>query len=232
MPRSDRRAEAVAALRGRLGHDFADPELLERALTHSSVHGAKAGNNQVMEFLGDRVLSLLVADALVALGPQWREGDLSRRQVALVSGPSCARVARDLAVGPALRLEGSHAKQGGRENDRILGDAMEAIVAAVYLDGGLEAARTLFEMAWGDLMATAIGDLQIDAKTRLNEWAMAQGFKPPTYETVGKVGSQHAPTFTVEVRAGQLPPMSATGASVRAAEQSAAEALLSRENPQ
>ena len=227
----DRRAEAVAGLRRRIGHDFADPELLERALTHSSVgHGAKVANNQVMEFLGDRVLSLLVAEALVELGPQWREGDLSRRQVALVSGPSCARVARDLEVGPALRLEGSHSKQGGRTNDRLLGDAMEAIVAAVYLDGGLDAARGLFKSAWKDLLDEAVGELRIDAKSRLNEWAMARGYKPPTYSTVGRMGSEHAPTFTIEVTAGDLPPASAIGASVRAAEQSAAEALLARED--
>ncbi len=226
----DRRGDAVAALRRRIGHDFADPELLERALTHPSVHGAKARNNQVLEFLGDRVLSLLVAEALVEHGPHWREGDLSRRQVALVSGPSCARVARDLDVGPALRLEGSHAKQGGRTNDRILGDAMEAIVAAVYLDGGLEAARGLFKSAWTELLEEAVGELRIDAKSRLNEWAMARGYKPPTYATVGRVGSEHAPTFTVEVIAGDLPPASAIGASVRLAEQAAAEALLLRES--
>jgi ribonuclease-3 len=226
----DKRAEAVAALRRRIGHDFADPELLERALTHPSVSGAKARNNQVLEFLGDRVLSLLVAEALVALGPQWREGDLSRRQVALVSGASCAKVARDLDVGPALRMEGSHSKQGGRTNDRILGDAMEAIVAAVYLDGGLEAARGLFNSAWKGLLDLAGGELRIDAKSRLNEWAMARGYGPPTYITVGRVGSQHAPTFTVEVVAGDLPPASAIGASVRAAEQAAAEALLQRED--
>ena len=222
----------MAALRRRIGHDFADPELLERALTHPSVQGAKMGNNQVLEFLGDRVLSLLVAEALVALGPQWREGDLSRRQVALVSGPSCAIVARDLDVGPALRLEGSHSKQGGRTNDRILGDAMEAIVAAVYLDGGLEAARGLFDRAWKDLLAGAIGELKMDAKTRLNEWSMARGYKPPTYATVGRMGSEHAPTFTVEVVAGDLAPASAIGPTVRAAEQAAAETLLVREtNP-
>ncbi len=228
----DRRAEAVAALRGRIGHDFSDPALLEQALTHPSVHGAKVDNNQVMEFLGDRVLSLLVAEALVKLGPQWREGDLSRRQVALVSGSSCARVARDLGVGPALRLEGSHSKQGGRTNDRILGDAMEALVAAVYLDGGLEAARRLFQSAWKDLLDGAIGELKMDAKTRLNEWAMARGYRPPVYSTVGRMGSEHAPTFTVEVVAGDLAPASAIGPTVRAAEQAAAETLLVRENPQ
>ena len=225
----NKRAGAVAGLRERIGHDFADPELLERALTHPSVHGAKAQNNQVLEFLGDRVLSLLVAEALVALGPQWREGDLSRRQVALVSGTSCAKVARALDVGPALRLEGSHSRQGGRTNDRILGDAMEAIVAAVYLDGGLEAARRLFKSAWKSLLDEADGELTIDAKSRLNEWAMARGYKPPTYATVGRMGSEHAPTFTVQVVTGDLPPASAIGASVRAAEQSAAQALLTRE---
>ena len=231
MPHTDRRAEAVAALKARIGNDFANPELLERALTHPSVgHGAKVANNQVLEFLGDRVLSLLVAEALVELGPQWREGDLSRRQVALVSGASCARVARALDVGPALRLEGSHSKKGGRTNDRILGDAMEAIVAAVYLDGGLEAARRLFQTAWKDLMEDATGELKIDAKSRLNEWAMARGYQPPAYATVQRMGSQHAPTFTVEVVAGDLPAASAIGASVRAAEQGAAAALLERES--
>ncbi len=228
----NRRAEAVAALRERLGHDFADPALLERALTHPSVgHGSpKVASYEVLEFLGDRVLGLLVAEDMVRADPTWREGDLTRRHVSLVSGATCAKVARRLGVAPALRMEGSAAGLGARDNDRVLGDAMEAILAAVYLDAGLEAARSVYRSAWSELIETAMTTVTIDAKTRLNEWAGAHAIGPVTYHTVSRSGSDHAPTFEVEVKVGDLPPVSATGGAVRAAEQAAAAAFLQRED--
>jgi len=229
----NKRQDAVSQLEGRLGYAFVNPALLEQALTHPSTgHGGKAlANNQVLEFLGDRVLSLLVAEALVRAGPQWREGDLSQRQVALVSGPSCAGVARGLGVGPALRLDGSHARQGGRDNDRVLGDAMEAIMAAVYLDGGLDAARGVFERAWKDALQAAVGDISLDAKTALNQWAMARALPPPAYMMLERNGPSHAPVFTVMVRVGEDQSEPALGATVRAAEQAAARAFLASVAP-
>ncbi|MGI9168548.1 MAG: ribonuclease III domain-containing protein, partial [Caulobacteraceae bacterium] len=117
---------------------------------HASVGGGATAtpHNETLEFLGDRVLGLLAAEALVALNPAWREGGLTRRQVALVSGAACARVARRLELGAALRLAGSPTSQGGRDNDRILGDAMGMLLAAIYLDGGFGAARIAFQRAW------------------------------------------------------------------------------------
>ena len=226
----NKRLAAISALEERLGYVFTDRALLDQALTHPSVGqgSRKIANNQVLEFLGDRVLSLLVAEALVAADPQWREGELSRRQVMLVSGASCAAVARGLGIGPALRLDGS--LLGGRENDRVLGDAMEAVVAATYIDGGLTAARALFHLAWKAPLAAALQEFDVDSKTKLNEWAMARGLAAPKYTTVGRIGSPHAPTFTVQVAVEGHMPAKGIGQTIRATEQAAAEAFLAREN--
>ncbi|MDQ2859150.1 MAG: ribonuclease III [Pseudomonadota bacterium] len=227
----NRRAEAAAALEARLGHLFADRSLLERALTHASV-GDGAGrepHNETLEFLGDRVLGLLAAESLVAFNPDWREGELTRRQVALVSGATCADVARGLDLGPALRLAGSMSQQGGRGNDRILGDALEALMAAVYLDGGLDAARAVFLSAWREALIAASGEQDVEAKTALQEWAMAKGLAVPTYCVVSRVGAAHAPMFTVSVKVEGYAPESASGPALRVAEKAAARKLLARE---
>lgn len=228
----DRRAAEVKALEGRLGHVFADPALLDAALTHASVSDGsnkKILHNERLEFLGDRVLGLLAAEALVRLNPDWREGDLTRRQAALVSGKACAQVARGLSLSGALRLAGSTSNQGGRDNDRILGDAMEALMAAVYLDGGLEAARGVFELAWKDVLTGAVAETGKEPKTALQEWAMAQALPLPLYDTVSRIGPDHAPTFTVEVTVKGYAPERAVGSSLRDAEKAAARALLQRE---
>jgi ribonuclease-3 len=218
-------------LEQRLGHVFADRTLLEQALTHPSARdGAPSlAHNQVLEFLGDRVLGLVAAEALMKLGPQWREGELTRRHAALVSGRRCADVARALGVGPALRLAGADSKLGARENDRILGDAMEALMAAVYLDGGLDAARSLFDLAWKDAMSESGEAPPLDPKTALNEWAGARGLAPPRYYTQSQAGSQHAPTFSVRVDVEGHEPEVGAGLSLRAAQKAAAEAFLRRE---
>jgi len=227
----NRRAEAVAALEGRLGHVFTDRALLERALTHASVGDGtgQTPHNEILEFLGDRVLGLLAAESLVALNPDWREGELTRRQVALVSGATCAEVARGLELGPALRLAGSMSNQGGRENDRVLGDALEALMAAVYLDGGLEAARAVFVSAWREALIAAGGEQDPEAKTALQEWAMARGLPVPTYAIVSRSGAAHAPMFTVSVTVQGYRPESASGPALRGAEKAAARKLLARE---
>lgn len=227
----NRRAVAVGALEDRLGHVFADKTLLERALTHASVgDGAgKVGHNETLEFLGDRVLGLLAAETLVALNPDWREGELTRRQVALVSGETCAQVARRLGLGEALRLAGSMSTQGGRDNSRILGDALEALMAAVYLDGGLGAARAVFVSAWREALISAGGEQDAEAKTALQEWAMAKGLPVPTYTLVARAGAAHAPLFTVSVSVQGYATESASGPALRVAEKAAARKLLARE---
>ena len=140
------RLPAVEALEQRIGHSFADRDLLERALTHASVgDGArKVRHNERLEFLGDRVLNLLAAERLLALDPEAKEGVLSPRLAALVNGKACARVARRIGLAQALRLSGSASKIGARESDGVLGDACEALMAALYIDGGLDTARAFF----------------------------------------------------------------------------------------
>ncbi len=220
-----RRNEVLADLQDRIGHRFADPGLLEEAVTHASANrgGSGAAHNERLEFLGDRVLGLLAAETLVARDPSWREGELSRRLAALVSGPPCAAAAREIDLGPALRLA-----VGGRENPRILGDAMEALIAAVYLDGGLVAARRLFERAWRDALAAPAGEPPRDPKTALQEWAMAQALPLPLYRIESRAGPDHAPLFTVKVTVAGYPPATGAGGSVQAAEKTAAQELLAR----
>lgn len=225
------RVAAAAALEHRIGYAFSDRELFERALTHASVRRPliHAGDNETLEFLGDRVLGLLAAEALLKANSSWREGDLSRRHAALVSGQSCARVARRLGLGQALRLAGGATKQGGRDHGRILGDAMEALMAAVYLDGGLEAARAVFASAWSEAMAEVLGDQRKDGKTALQEWAMAQGLPLPTYTLVSRSGPPHQPMFTVRAAVAGYAETTGVAASLRSAQRVAAEAMLRRE---
>jgi ribonuclease-3 len=229
----DRRLAAIADLEARLGHSFHDRALLERALTHASVgSGArKVAHNERLEFLGDRVLGLLAADALVERRPEWREGELTRRHAGLTAGRTCAAVARELGVQPALRLAGGTTRQGGRENARILGDAMEALIAAVYLDGGLGAARAAFELAWAEPLAAALLDEGKEPKTALQEWAMARRLPLPAYREISRTGPDHAPDFLVEVSIAGHAPAQASAASLRAAEKAAAAAFLEREEP-
>ncbi|MEO8812854.1 MAG: ribonuclease III [Caulobacteraceae bacterium] len=228
----DRRAAAVAALESRLDYRFGDRELLERALTHASAGGGGPrvrAHNETLEFLGDRVLGLLAAETLFGLGPGWREGELTRRHVTLVSGAVCARVARGIDLGAALRLAGSTTSQGGRDNDRILGDAMEALIAAIYLDGGLEAARGVFHRAWSDELGAALGAEIREAKTALQEWALGKRLPTPHYLMLERSGPAHGPLFTVTVEVEGFAPARATGPSLRAAEKAAAAILLARE---
>ena len=226
------RAAAVAALVQRLGHPFADPARLERALTHASVgDGARKGgeDNERLEFLGDRVLGLLAAESLIAADPLASEGDLAPRFNALVNGATCARVARRMGLGPALRLSGAETKTGGREKDSILADACEAVMAAVFEDGGLEAARTVYRAFWAEESAVLLAPRPKDPKTRLQEWAQTGGRPLPAYRVVDRQGPEHAPVFTVEAAVDGLPPITAAGSSRQAAEKAAAQALMARE---
>lgn len=216
-----------AALEAALGHRFSDPALLERALTHSSAGEAGRPDNQRLEFLGDRVLALLTAEALLERHPAAAEGDLAPRLNALVRKETCAEIAEALSVGAHLRMARSEALSGGRRKAALLGDAMEALIGAVYLDGGLEASRAVFERHWrARLEALGEAAAPIDAKTALQEWAQARGMTPPSYRMVERAGPDHAPRFTIEAELASGAQARATGASKRAAEQTAAAELL------
>lgn len=225
------RAEAVEALQRRLGYRFQDAHLLERALTHVSAGQTadKVRHGERLEFLGDRVLGLCIAEALLERHPAAAEGELSKRLNALVSGAECAGVARRLGIGLALRMAGGETKSGLRDNDTVLGDACEAVIAAVYLDGGLEAARAVVRAEWAEGMARVERPGVLNPKSELQEWAVASRRGPPAYAVVERHGPDHAPTFTVEAVVPGLEPVRATGPSRQAAEVAAALALLKRE---
>ncbi|HEV2082749.1 MAG TPA: ribonuclease III [Brevundimonas sp.] len=236
-PRQNRRADAVRDLTARLGHAFTRPELLETALTHASVgegaerdaRGRPFADNQRQEFLGDRVLGLLVAERLMRDLPDADEGEMSSRLHALVDKAACARAAERLGVGPAMRLSPGETKQGGRRREGVLGDAMEAILAAVYLDAGLDAARAVFARAWAEELAAPARRSLSNPKSALQEWSLGGGRGLPTYRIVERTGSDHAPTFTVEVLVPGLQPLTGQGRSRQEAEKAAAAALLSSE---
>lgn len=226
------RQKAIEALQARLGYTFTDPALLELALTHASVaEGARRiADNERLEFLGDRVLGLMVAEALMEAFPDAEEGELSRRFHGMVSRDACARIAAEIGLGPAIRLAAGETKSGGRNNPTILGDAMEALMAAVYKDGGYAAVLTCFRPLWQDAMKTSGDALHANPKSFLQEWAAANGRSAPAYTIVNRKGPDHAPIFTIEARVGTLDPETATGRSRQEAEKAAALRLIEREN--
>ncbi len=215
-------------LETRLGHGFANPALLSEALTHSSVsEAARPGEDfERLEFLGDRVLGLVVADLLMERFPDDNEGDLSRRLVALVRGDALSEIARDMDLGRFLTLSQGEVDQGGRDHPGILADCLEAVIAALYLDGGLEAARNFISTHWAGLIASITAAPPTDSKTALQEWAMARGLPLPVYTVTDREGPDHAPQFTVEARLTGHPPATGSGTNKRAAEQAAAAVLL------
>ena len=217
----------LLAFAARIGHGFARPELLARAVTHSSLSSSSRPDNQRLEFLGDRVLGLVMAEALLAADVAASEGQLAPRFNALVRKEACADVAREVALGEVLKLGRSEMMSGGRRKEALLGDAMEAVIAAVYLDGGFDAARDLVLRLWGDRVAGVEADAR-DAKTALQEWAQARGQTPPAYAELGRDGPDHAPVFTVEARLASGETEAAQAGSKRQAEQAAARALLDR----
>ncbi len=220
-----RLAGSVRALAERLGHEFRDPSLLLRALTHGSRGGG--ADNQRLEFLGDRVLGLIMAEALLQADPIADEGQIAPRFNALVRREACAEVAREIDLGSGLKLGRSEMIGGGRRKEAVLADAMEAVIAAIYLDGGLEAARSVVLRLWGDRVASAPQDAR-DAKTVLQEWAQARGMTPPDYVLIAREGPDHAPRFVIEARLSTGEVEQAEGATKRAAEHAAAAAMLGR----
>ncbi len=215
----------LAGFQIRLGHVFAQPELLVRAITHASMSSPTRGDNQRLEFLGDRVLGLVMAEALLELDPDATEGQLAPRFNALVRKETCAEVAREIDLGAVLKLGRSEMMSGGRRKQALLGDAMEAVIAAVYRDAGFETARSMILRLWGARVSSVKDDAR-DSKTTLQEWAQARGLQPPSYVETARSGPDHAPQFTIEARLDNGAAVTAIAGSKRQAEQAAARALL------
>jgi ribonuclease-3 len=205
----------------RLGHAFADPALLTRALTHRSL-GAE--NYERLEFLGDRVLGRVVAAWLFETFPEEPEGKLNQRFSRLVSRETCAAVARQLGVGAHLRLGVQARSDGGRDSENILGDAMEALIGAVWLEAGDAAAEALIRRVW----ALRIDGAELDKhpKSALQEWAAAMTLPEPVYALLKRSGPHHQPRFRVQLTVGALPPVEAVGASKQEAETAAARQFM------
>ena len=215
----------LKAFCGRIGHDFTRPDLLVRARTHGSIGSDTRPDNQRLEFLGDRVLGLVMAEALLASDKDATEGQLAPRFNALVRKETCAEVARDVDLGAVLKLGRSETMSGGRRKQALLGDALEAVIAAVYLDAGFEAARALVLRLWGRRIDRVEADAR-DAKTALQEWAQARKLAPPDYIETQRSGPDHAPVFTIEARLETGQTAIGSASSKRNAEQAAAKALL------
>ena len=216
----------IRAFMARLGHDFARPELLVRALTHGSIASATRPDNQRLEFLGDRVLGLVMAEALFDADKSASEGQLAPRYNALVRGETCAAIAREIGLGEVLKLGRSEMMSGGRRKEAVLADAMEAVLAAVYLDAGFDAARRIVLRLWAGRLDTLEDDPR-DAKTALQEWAQANGMPPPLYEQTERSGPDHAPVFLITARLADGREAQARGAGTkRSIEQAAASIML------
>jgi len=217
----------LASFARRIGHSFDSPELLVEAVTPPSAGGSARADNQRLEFLGDRVLGLAMAEALLDADTQAPEGVLAPRYNALVRKETCAEVAEAIELGAVLRLGRSEMLSGGRRKTALLADALEAVIAAVYLDAGFEAARALVLRLWGERIRGVEADAR-DAKTALQEWAQARGAAPPEYLDLAREGPDHAPRFTVEARLSDGRAARGEAASKRQAQQVAARALLDR----
>ena len=214
------------ALSERIGYSFSDINQLEEALTHASFSSTVARDNQRLEFLGDRVLGLVVAEKLLADDPDAVEGKLAPRLNAMVRKEACADIAADIGIGAVMRMGRSEMQSGGRRKTAILGDAMEAVIAAVYLDGGFAPARAMILALWKEKFTQA-PQLSGDPKTELQEWAQARGMQPPQYLEKSRRGPDHAPLFVIEAKLENGASAEAEARSKRAAQQAAAEELLS-----
>jgi len=224
------RPRKYADLETALGYRFKDRKLLERALTHASVRSNSASrlDNERLEFLGDRVLGLAVAEMLHHSLPDHSEGELARYFNRLVRGAACAAVGREADIGKHLILSDSEAESGGRDKDTILANAVEALLGAVFVEGGFDAGRDAVKRLWGerfDLSPSVI----VDPKSALQEWAQGQGLPLPRYAEVSREGPDHAPRFIAEARLKGHEPATGEGTSKRQAEQAAAAELLRRE---
>ncbi|MEL6506345.1 MAG: ribonuclease III [Pseudomonadota bacterium] len=220
----------IGALETRVGHTFTDRTLLNRALTHSSL--SARGNNirdlERLEFLGDRVLGLMVAEALWRRHPDMAEGDLAPRLNALVRKETCAKAAIALGLADLVRLSSYEEEAGGREKVAILGDVCEAFLGALYIDGGLEAAGRAFDLFWAPQL-DVLAKRHRDAKTALQEWSQERKLGVPHYKVVARDGPAHQPSFKIEVQVEGFAAAHGGGSSKRGAQMKAAKAFLERE---
>lgn len=223
-------SNSLHAFSRRIGHAFADPGLLELAMTHRSYGGQ---NNERLEFLGDSIVNFIIAEALFQRFPQAREGQLSRLRARLVKGQTLAELAREMAFGECLRLGSGEMKSGGHRRESILADAVEAVLGAIYLDAGMETARARVLSWYAErLEAISLDDTQKDPKTRLQEFLQSRQVPLPRYEVTSVEGEAHAQTFTVECHIEVLDKHTiGVGSSRRHAEQQAAAQALTRLEP-
>ena len=219
---------ALGELERRIGHAFTNRELILTALTHASAASPARANYQRLEFLGDRVLGLIVTEMLLEAYPKAPEGELSRRLAELVRKETCAEVAVALDLGGALMFGGGKAQRSTLQTLNVLGDVCEAVIGAIYLDGGLDAIREFIAANWRDKMVAWAGPNR-NGKATLQEWAQSKGLRVPTYTIAAKMGPDHEPHFEVEVTVETLAPARGDGRTRREAEQAAAGALLRRE---
>ena len=245
-----RRAAKPTALEKVLGYTFKDRDLFSHALTHASVRSSKpvatkgkadkrtkltaaapvsVHDNERLEFLGDRVLGLAIAELLWATYPTDSEGQLAKRFNGLVRGETCASVGRTIGLGPFLILSGSEADSGGRAKETILADAVEALLGALFIEAGFDKAREVVRRLWLPLLDD-MPEATTDPKSALQEWAQGQGLPLPHYTEVTREGPDHAPHFVSEVRVPGHPPARGDGPSKRIAEQAAASAMLDAAN--
>jgi len=222
---------SLAALEGRLGYKFRDVELAARALTHLSAPATtgqgRLDSYQRLEFLGDRVLGLAIAEMLYQAYPQASEGELSMRLATLVRRETCAEVALEWDVGPHVVLGAGEAQAGGRKKAAILADIAESLIGAVFVEAGFDAARELVARTWRARMH-AVEEPERDAKTAMQEWAQARALQAPNYIEVDRSGPPHAPLFTIQVSLQGYEPAHGSASSKRAAEQAAAQAFMAR----
>lgn len=224
-------SDRITLFEAELGHTFSDRALLERALTHAS-HGdgrSRTESNERLEFLGDRILGLMAAETLFKAFEGMNEGGLAHRLNALVNKDACARAAKRVGLGDALRLSPAEERLGGREKASILADGCEAVLGALYLDGGLDAARRFFDRLWAEEIE-GLTKRPKDAKSHLQEWAAAKGLGSPVYRTVARKGPDHRPVFEIEVAVAGLDPARGEGGSKQDGQREAAQTLLKREH--
>jgi ribonuclease III len=229
MTGSKKHQETLAkALQEKTGHAFLDLARLERAMTHASARNKEGSDYERLEFLGDRVLGLVVAELLFAKFPNADEGELSIRLNSLVDAETCAEIADDLDLHLLIRKGSDMGQLDGKRLSNVRADVVESLIATIYMDGGLAAARPFIEAHWGP-RAVEVDAGRRDAKTELQEWAHREGGVQPTYSVIRRTGPDHEPVFSVQLSVPGFSPETADGPSKRLAERDAAEKMLIRE---
>lgn len=213
----------LTELSHKLGHTFKNIKLLEEALTHSS--SSEDINYERLEFLGDSVLSLIITTLLVEKFHNETEGDLAKRRASLINGKSLHNIANIIGLGSYIILSEGEANTGGRTNPKILEDTVEAIIGAIYIDGGLSPCKDFILKYWNDIIENDVNP-PVDNKTFLQEWAQSKGYALPEYKIIEKTGPDHRPSFVVQVSVGDLPPCNASSYSKKEAEKEAAELMI------